>query len=332
MTRPVLVVGGAGYIGSHTCKALSRNGFSPIVFDNLSTGHADFVRWGPLVEGDIRDTAALERVLRDTRAEAVLHFAACAEVGESVLDPQKYYDNNVAGALSLLAAMRAAGCGRIVFSGTCSVYGNVDRVPIAETTPIAPINPYARTKRMIEQALADFGAAYGTRSVTLRYFNAAGADPDGEIGERHDPESHLIPRAILALLGRIADFAVFGSDFPTPDGTAIRDYVHVTDLAAAHVAALGLLNSGHDGGIFNLGSGTGNSVREVLAAIEKVSGMALPAISGPRRPGDPAALVADPALARATLGFDPVHSGIETIVRTAWDWHRAEEMRTGEKA
>ena len=324
MTDAVLVVGGAGYIGSHTCKALKEAGFSPVVYDNLSTGHADFVRWGPLVEGDIRDRAALTAALRDSGAVAVLHFAACAEVGESVIDPEKYYDNNVAGTLSLLGAMRAAGVGRIVFSGTCSVYGNVERVPIAETAPIAPINPYARTKRMIEQALADFGAAYGTRSVTLRYFNAAGADPAGEIGERHEPESHLIPRAMLALLGKIDDFAVFGSDFPTPDGTAIRDYVHVADLAAAHVAALRLLLDGHAGGIFNLGSGTGSSVRAVLAAIEAEAGRELPAITGPRRAGDPAALVADPALARKVLGFDPVHSGIETIVRTAWAWHRKE--------
>ncbi|HOV04527.1 MAG TPA: UDP-glucose 4-epimerase GalE [Kaistiaceae bacterium] len=324
MTDAVLVVGGAGYIGSHTCKALKEAGFLPVVYDNLSTGHADFVRWGPLVEGDIRDRAALTAALAESGAGAVLHFAACAEVGESVIDPEKYYDNNVAGTLSLLGAMRAAGVGRIVFSGTCSVYGNVERVPIAETAPIAPINPYARTKRMIEQALADFGAAYGTRSVTLRYFNAAGADPAGEIGERHEPESHLIPRAMLALLGKIDDFAVFGSDFPTPDGTAIRDYVHVTDLAAAHVAALRLLVGGHAGGIFNLGSGTGSSVRAVLAAIEAEAGRELPAITGPRRAGDPAALVADPALARKILGFDPVHSGIETIVRTAWAWHRKE--------
>ncbi len=321
MTATVLVTGGAGYIGAHTCKALAAADIRPVVFDNLSTGHADFVKWGPLITGDIRDRAAVENALTASGAEAVMHFAACAEVGESVLDPLKYYDNNVAGTLSLLAAMGDAGCSRIVFSGSCSVYGEVTDIPIRETIPAAPINPYARSKWMIEQALADFGNAYSLRSVTLRYFNACGADPEGEIGERHDPESHLIPRAMLALLGRVSDFTVFGSDFATPDGTPIRDYVHVTDLAAAHVDALRLLERGHPGGTFNLGTGTGHSVRQVLDAIAAEAGRELPAITGGRRPGDPTALVADPAHAREVLGFQPRYSDLATIVRTAWAWH-----------
>lgn len=325
MATAVLVTGGAGYIGSHTCKALAAAGYQPVVFDNLSTGHRDFVKWGPLIEGDIRDTEAVEAALRAHEAQAVMHFAALAEVGESVKDPQKYYDNNVAGTLSLMTAMVRAGCRAMVFSGSCSVYGEVEKVPIAETAPIAPINPYARTKRMIEQALEDFGAAYGMRSVTLRYFNACGADPDGELGERHDPESHLIPRAILAVLGKIDDFQVFGSDFATPDGTPIRDYIHVSDLAAAHLSALKLLLSGHQGGVFNLGTGHGHTVRQVLAAIEAEAGRKLPAITGGRRAGDPTALVADARLAQAVLGFNPTHSDLATIVRTAWAWHCREE-------
>ncbi|MCC2111564.1 MAG: UDP-glucose 4-epimerase GalE, partial [Hyphomicrobiales bacterium] len=316
--------GGAGYIGAHACKALAAAGYNPVAFDNLCTGHADFVRWGPLIEGDIRDRGAVEKALRESGAEAVMHFAAFAEVGESVLDPHKYYDNNVTGTLSLLAAMQSTGCGRIVFSGSCSVYGEVIDIPTSEATPAAPINPYARSKWMIEQMLEDFGSAYDLRSITLRYFNACGADPDGEIGERHDPESHLIPRAILALLGRISDFTVFGNDFATPDGTPIRDYIHVTDLAAAHVAALRLLLGGHRGGIFNLGTGTGHTVRQVLDAIEREAGRPVPAIVGNRRPGDPTALVADPSLARDVLGFEPRYSDLATIVKTAWAWHSRE--------
>lgn len=322
MTKAVLVAGGAGYVGAHTCKSLARAGFLPVVLDNLSTGHRDFVRWGPLVQADLHDTSTITDTIRRHDCVAVLHFAAFALVGESVTDPAKYYDNNVAGTLSLLAGMRAAGCDALVFSSTCAVYGQPAQVPIVEDTRPDPINPYGATKLMVERILSDFRPAYGLRSIALRYFNACGADPDSEIGELRDPETHLIPRAMMALQGYISDFAVFGSDFDTPDGTAIRDYVHVADLADAHVAALRHLLSGAPGGVFNLGTGRGNSVREVLDAIEREAGERLPEVTGPRRAGDPAVLVADPVRARNELGFDPMHSDLATIVRTAWAWHR----------
>ena len=327
MTQAVLVAGGAGYVGSHTCKALARAGFLPVVLDNLSNGHRDFVRWGPLVQADLRDTAAIAEAIRQHRCLAVLHFAAFAYVGESVTDPAKYYDNNVAGTLSLLAGMRAAGCDALVFSSTCAIYGQPAQVPIVEDTRPDPVNPYGASKLMVERILADFRPAYGLRSIALRYFNACGADPDNEIGELRDPETHLIPRAMMALQGHISDFAVFGTDFETPDGTAVRDYVHVADLADAHVAALGRLLSGSPGGVFNLGTGRGYSVMEVLHAIEKEAGERLPDVTGPRRAGDPAVLIADPARARHELGFDPVRSDLETIVRTAWAWHRRAHPR-----
>ena len=257
MTRAVLVAGGAGYVGAHTCKALARAGFLPVVLDNLSTGHREFVRWGPLVQADLRDTAAIADTIRRHHCLAVLHFAAFAYVGESVTDPAKYYDNNVAGTLSLLAGMRAAGCDALVFSSTCAIYGQPAQVPIVEDTRPDPVNPYGASKLMVERILADFRPAYGLRSIALRYFNACGADPDNEIGELRDPETHLIPRAMMALQGHIPDFAVFGTDFETPDGTAIRDYIHVADLADAHVAALGQLLGGAPGGVFNLGTGRG---------------------------------------------------------------------------
>jgi UDP-glucose 4-epimerase/UDP-arabinose 4-epimerase len=327
MTQAVLVAGGAGYVGAHTCKALARAGFLPVVLDNLSTGHRDFVRWGPLVQADLRNTAAIADVIRRHHCRAVLHFAAFALVGESVTDPAKYYDNNVAGTLSLLAGMREAECDALVFSSTCAVYGQPARVPIVEDTPPDPVNPYGASKLMVERVLADFRPAYGLRSIALRYFNACGADPDNEIGELRDPETHLIPRAMMALQGHISDFAVFGTDFETPDGTAIRDYVHVADLADAHVAALRQLLEGKPGGVFNLGTGRGYSVNEVLHAIERETGERLPGATGPRRAGDPAVLVADPARARDALGFDPVHSDLETIVRSAWAWHRRAHPR-----
>ena len=321
MTKAVLVAGGAGYVGAHACKALARAGFLPVVMDNLSTGHRDFVRWGPLVKADLHDTSTITDTIRRHDCVAVLHFAAFALVGESVTDPAKYYDNNVAGTLSLLAGMRAAGCDALVFSSTCAIYGQPAQVPIVEDTRPDPINPYGTSKLMVERILSDFRPAYGLRSIALRYFNACGADPDSEIGEMRDPETHLIPRAMMALQGHIADFAVFGSDFETPDGTAIRDYVHVADLADAHVAALRHLLSGGPGGVFNLGTGRGHSVREVLDAIEREAGERLPDVTGPRRAGDPAVLVAEPARARSELGFDPRLSDLATIVRTAWAWH-----------
>lgn len=327
MTQAVLVAGGAGYVGSHTCKALARAGFLPIVFDNLCTGHREFVRWGPLVEADLHDKAAVAEAIRRHECVAVLHFAAFALVGESVAEPAKYYDNNVVGTLSLLAGMRAAGCSALVFSSTCAIYGQPAQVPIVEDTRPDPINPYGASKLMVERILADFRPAYGLRSIALRYFNACGADPDAEIGELRDPETHLIPRAMMALQGHIGDFAVFGTDFDTPDGTAIRDYIHVADLADAHVAALRLLLSGSPGGVFNLGTGSGYSVKEVLQAIEREAGERLPDVNGPRRPGDPAVLIADATRARRDLGFDPQHSDIATIVRTAWAWHRRAHPR-----
>jgi UDP-glucose-4-epimerase GalE len=328
MTLNVLVVGGAGYIGAHTCKMLDAAGIRPVVFDNLSTGHRDFVRWGPLVTGDIHDRGALAAAIHRHGCAAVLHFAAFAYVGESVVDPGKYYRNNVAGTLSLLDAMRDASCDRLVFSSTCAVYGEPAAMPITEATPPAPINPYGASKLMAERMIADYGRAHGLRSTVLRYFNACGADPEAELGELRDPETHLIPRAMMAMQGHIDDFAVFGADYPTPDGTAIRDYIHVLDLADAHVAALRLLLDGGAGGVFNLGTGRGYSVREVLGAVEREAGRRLPEIAGTRRPGDPAVLVADAALARDALGFRAKRSGLDTIVRTAWRWHlRAHPLR-----
>ena len=333
MRRSVLVCGGAGYVGGHACKALSRAGFQPVVFDNLSTGHSGFVRWGPLVHGDIRDAGAVARAIRAHGCAAVLHFAARAYVGESVADPAAYYDTNVAGTLSLLAGMREARCDLLVFSSTCAIYGEPPEMPIRETTRPDPVNPYGASKLMAERILADYGAAYGLRSVALRYFNASGADEEGEIGELRDPETHLIPRAMMALQGHLAGFAVFGADFDTPDGTAVRDYVHVADLADAHVTALGLLLGGHAGRAFNLGTGRGHSVAEVLRAIERVTGERLPRATGARRPGDPATLVADPSRARAELGFRPLRSGLDEIVRTAWAWHlRAHPRRNAPAA
>ncbi len=327
--RPaILVTGGAGYIGSHACRALSAAGFQPIVFDNLSTGHRGFVA-GAMVVGDIADKAALARAFAQHDIVAVLHFAAFSLVGESVADPQKYYNNNLAGTLALLEAMRDVGCPRLVFSSSGAVYGHADSKALAETYPCAPINPYGASKWMIERVLADYRSAYGFGAFCLRYFNAAGADPAGGIGELRETETHLIPRAMMALQGHVTDFAVFGDDYDTPDGTAIRDYIHVTDLAAAHVTALKLLLQGHRGGAFNLGTGAGFSVREILAAIAAETGRDVPHVVRPRRAGDPACLVADPSAARKTLSFTPAHSDLATIVRTAWAWHqRAHPLRT----
>jgi UDP-glucose 4-epimerase len=317
----ILVTGGAGYIGSHACRALEAAGYQVVVYDNLSTGHRHFVR-GRLVVGDLLDGATLGRVFAQHDIAAVMHFAAASLVGESMTEPQKYYVNNVNGTLSLLAAMREAGCARLVFSSTGAVYGHADSKALAETYPCAPINTYGATKWMIERILSDYRSAYGFGAFCLRYFNASGADEGGGIGELRDNETHLIPRAMMALQGHLRDFAVFGTDYDTPDGTAIRDYIHVTDLAAAHVAALKLLMEGHKGGAFNLGTGTGFSVRQILAAIAAETGRDVPHTIKPRRAGDPAYLVADPSAAREVLGFESHHSDLATIVRTAWAWHR----------
>jgi UDP-glucose-4-epimerase GalE len=320
--RPaILVTGGAGYIGSHCCRALAAAGYHPVSYDNFSTGHRGFVT-DSLVVGDLSDKAALGRAFAEHDIVAVMHFAASSLVGESVLDPQKYYINNLAGTLSLLDAMREAGCRRLVFSSTGAVYGNADSKALPESYPCAPINPYGASKWMIERVLADYRRAHGLGSFALRYFNASGADAAGGIGELRDPETHLIPRAMMALQGHVSDFAVFGDDYDTPDGTAIRDYIHVTDLAAAHVLALQLLMQGHSGGIFNLGTGAGFSVREILAAIAAETGREVPHVIKPRRAGDPTYLVADPTASRETLKFKPTHSDLATIIRTAWAWHQ----------
>jgi UDP-glucose 4-epimerase len=320
--RPaVLVTGGAGYIGSHCCRALDRAGYHPVVYDNFSTGHRSFVT-GSLIAGDLRDGAKLAHAFAQHDIVAVMHFAASSLVGESVADPQKYYTNNLAGTLSLLDAMREAGCARLVFSSTGAVYGNADSKALPESYACDPINPYGASKWMIERMLADYRRAYGLGSFALRYFNASGADAAGGIGEWRGNETHLIPRAMMALQGHVTDFAVFGDDYDTPDGTAIRDYIHVTDLAAAHVLALKLLMQGHAGGAYNLGTGTGLSVRKILAAIKAETGREVPHAIKPRRPGDPAYLVADPAAARATLQFRPAHSDLATIIKTAWAWHQ----------
>src|SRR3954468_20546265 len=328
--RPaILVTGGAGYIGSHCCRALDAAGLHPITYDNLSTGHRSFAA-GALVVGDIADKATLARTFAEHDIVAVMHFAASSLVGESVADPQKYYVNNLAGTLSLLAAMREAGCKRLVFSSTGAVYGNADSKALPENYPCVPINPYGASKWMIERILADYRSAYGFGAFCLRYFNASGADASGDIGELRDNETHLIPRAMMALQGHV-DFAVFGDDYDTPDGTAIRDYIHVTDLAAAHLQALKLLLQGHGGGVFNLGTGAGFSVREILAAIAAETGREVPHVIKPRRSGDPTYLVADPSAARATLNFRPAHSDLATIIRTAWAWHqKAHPLKTGE--
>ena len=290
------------------------------MYDNLFTGHRDFVRWGPLVEGDLLDAETLAGAFAVHHPAVVLHFAACAYVGESFEDPAKYYANNVIGALHLLDAARSAGNVPIVFSSTCAVYGEPVGVPITEDAALAPVNPYGRTKLAVEHALADYESAYGLRSVRLRYFNAGGGDPDGEVGESHDPETHLIPRAILAALGRLEEVSIFGDDYPTPDGTAIRDYIHVTDLAHAHVAAVRHLLGGGDGVAVNLGTGRGFSVREIVDAVQRVTDLEVPSRVTARRQGDPAVLVADGSRSTRLLGFTAAHSDIETIVRTAHAW------------
>ncbi|MGK9164853.1 UDP-glucose 4-epimerase GalE [Inquilinus limosus] len=317
----VLVTGGAGYIGSHACKALAAAGFVPVTVDNLSRGHRGFVQWGPLEEADIGDGAALDRIMARHKPVAILHFAALTYVGESVSEPALYYRNNVSGSLSLLEAARRHGIGTVVFSSTCATYGPPERIPIAEDTPQHPIHPYGASKLMIERMLADFAAAYGLRWAALRYFNACGADPDGQIGEAHDPETHLIPLVLMAAAGHRPHIEILGDDYPTPDGTCIRDYIHVADLADAHVRALRYLLAGGPSRAFNLGTGTGHTVREVIAAVERVTGRPVPVRLSPPRPGDSPTLVADPSLAASALGFRP-RFGLEESIRTAWHWYQ----------
>jgi len=320
--KTVLVTGGAGYIGSHTCKALSGAGYTPIAYDNLTSGHAEAVRWGPLEPGDILDRKRLDEVLLSHRPDAVVHFAASAYVGESVSDPGKYYRNNVVGTLTLLEAMRDHAIRSIVFSSTCATYGVPDTLPITEEAPQQPINPYGSSKLTAERILTDFGSAHGIKSIALRYFNAAGADPQNEIGEEHDPETHLIPLVLDAASGRRPNLTIFGNDYPTPDGTCIRDYVHVSDLAEAHVLALKSLENGWFPGPINLGIGQGFSVKEIVNTVGRVTGLDVPVVFGSRRLGDPAILISDPHKARRELGWSPKITLLEQIVATAWAWHQ----------
>ncbi len=324
----VLVTGGAGYIGSHACKALAAAGYTPVTYDNLSIGNRWAVRWGPLERGDILDAARLHEVMRAYQPVGVLHFAALALVGESMAQPGLYYRTNVTGAMTLLDACRIHDVAAFVFSSTCAIYGTPETMPIREDVPTRPINPYGASKLMVERVLEDYDMAHGLRHVALRYFNAAGADPDGEIGEARDIETHLVPLAMEALMGRAPPLTVLGNDYPTRDGTPVRDYIHVADLAVAHVRALGLLLDGAPSRKLNLGTGRGHSVREVLDACARVAGREVPHAIGPRRPGDPPELVADPAASLEILGADLLaHSRLDTIIDTAWAWHRAAHRR-----
>lgn len=325
-SRNILVTGGAGYIGSHTCKALARRGYQPLVLDSLENGHRGAVKWGDFENGDLLDPAGLGRVFERHDVAAVVHFAAYAYVGESVLAPAAYYRNNVVGSMNLLDAMRNSGVNAIVFSSTCATYGVPRRTPIDEDENQQPINPYGRSKLMIEQLLEDYCRAYGMRACSLRYFNAAGADPDGEIGEVHDPEPHLIPNILWAGMGKQDQLKVYGGDYPTPDGTCIRDFVHVADLAEAHCLAIEHLFDNPGNHAFNLGSEKGHSVMDVIKAAESHIGLSVPYCMEPRRPGDPPVLVADSAKAERELGWRRNHSSLGEILETAWKWERRGAM------
>lgn len=319
---PILVTGGAGYIGSHTCKALAKAGFLPICYDNLSTGHAYAVKWGPFIQADLQDRTKLQETLATFKPKAVLHFAADALVVESMRDPGKYYRNNVGSSLALLEAMQAAQIESIIFSSTCATYGHPKCHPITEEHPQIPINPYGRSKLMIEQILADYEMAYGLRSVCLRYFNAAGADLQTEIGENHTPETHLIPTLLQAALGLREEVVVYGSDFSSPDGSAVRDYIHVQDLAEAHVAALKWLLKEQTSAAINLGTGEGHSVFQIIEAVQAFCGQILPIRVEKRRPGEPGILTADYQKAKQLLGWSPQWSDLPTLISSAWKWHK----------
>jgi UDP-arabinose 4-epimerase len=318
----ILVTGGAGYIGSHACKALSKAGYRPIAYDNLSFGHEWAAKWGPLERGDILDRSRLDEVLKQYEPIAVLHFAAFTYVGESVADPGKYYRNNVAGSLTLLEAMRDRNIGTIVFSSTAATYGIPDAAPIREDAPQRPINPYGASKLMVERMIQDFAVAHKLKFTMLRYFNASGADPDNQIGEDHTPETHLIPLALDAAAGRRPNLTVFGSDYDTPDGTCVRDYIHVTDLAAAHICALEALKGGRPSAAYNLGNGLGASVQEVIDTAQRVTGVPIPVVRGERRPGDPGTLITDSSKAQQELGWIPAITDLSQIIGTAWAWHQ----------
>jgi len=322
----VLVVGGAGYIGSHMVRALAQGGHTPVTLDNLATGHRAAVASGNFVQGEMGDRPGVEALLRSHRIDAVMHFASFIQVGESVSAPGKYYRNNLCETLQLLEAMRRADVRRLIFSSTAAIFGEPEYLPIDERHPQRPVNPYGWSKLMVEQVLRDFDAAHDMKSVCLRYFNAAGAQPDGQLGEHHEPETHLIPLLLQVAAGRRTHATVFGRDYDTPDGTCIRDYIHVLDLCQAHLQALDWLMAGRPSAAFNLGNGNGHSVLEVIRAVERVTGQQLPVVDAPRRPGDPARLVADSRLIRTKLGWRPGFDDIERIVRDAW---RFEQARKG---
>lgn len=327
----ILITGGAGYIGSHTAAACAKSGWRPVVFDNLSTGHREAVAFGPFIEGDLADRDLIARALREHSIDAVMHFAATSLVGESMAAPGPYFRNNVANLMNLIDAMRECGTGTIVFSSSCAIYGTPERMPITESTPQAPLSPYGESKRMAERMLHWHGLASGLAWCSLRYFNASGASLDGGLGERHEPETHLIPRAMRAALGRLpAKVDLFGTDYDTPDGTALRDYIHVDDLAAAHLAALRYLKAGRESDAFNLGAGAGYSVRKVIETIERISGRTVPVRECPRRAGDAAVLIADASKAAAAFGWKPRYSTLECIVETAWRWHSGQPVCPGE--
>lgn len=317
--QTILVTGGAGYVGSHACLRLAEAGFLPVVYDNLSRGWADFVQWGPLEVGDIRDRGRLSEIFKKHAPAAVLHFAALSEVGESTRRPAEFLDNNVGGSCALVDVAVRAGCNKFVFSSTCAVYGAPKALPLAEEHPRLPLSPYGRSKMMVEDCLSEVEAWADFRSVVLRYFNAAGADPTGRIGEKHEPETHAIPNAILAAMGR-AEFSLFGVDYDTRDGTAVRDYVHVLDLADAHVEAVKHLLSGRSSAVLNLGTGLGTTVREMIEAVRRASGAPFPVRERPRRSGDAAVLVANSKRAEEVLGWRPKF-GLDAIVESAWRWH-----------
>ena len=321
--REFIVVGGAGYIGSHVCKTIHDHGGHPVTFDNLSSGHAHAVKWGPLIDVDVRDVVALDTAFaRCPNAKTVIHLASSIEVGAGEKHPEEFYDNNVVGAMRLLQSMRKAGIDRLIFSSTCATYGETQNMPLRETEPQNPVSVYGKTKLAIEHMIEAFHKAYGLNYVTLRYFNAAGADPSGEIGEEHDPETHLIPLALQAAMGSGQTLKLFGTDYDTPDGTCIRDYIHVSDIAQAHIDSIRALNAGLNSAEVNIGTGHGISNLKIMKTIEQVTGLSVPYEPAPRRPGDLTRLYADATQAKAALGFEPKHSDLENIIRTAWNFHR----------